>query len=242
MNILVLSDLHFEFYKGKGIFEFIEDLPEADVCILAGDVTNNLEYKKNITNVLSLFCSRFNHVLFVAGNHEFYGSTRERVYEELNAIKASNFHFLNRTSIEIDGQRFLGTTLWFPDTADARLRRNFLNDFRYIRDFDSWVYEENHNDQEFLRREMCKGDVVITHHLPSEQSVHSTYKGDPYNCYFVCEMSQLILDKQPAICGHGHTHFTADYHINKTRVVCNPFGYKGIEENREFKKDLIINI
>ena len=36
---------------------------------------------------------------------------------------------------------------------------------------------------------------------------------------------------------HGHTHESFDYHIGKTRIVCNPRGYASIEENKGFRPD-----
>ena len=42
-----------------------------------------------------------------------------------------------------------------------------MSDFSVIRDFQSWVYEENARAVTFFRRELREGDVVVTHHLPS---------------------------------------------------------------------------
>ena len=50
-------------------------------------------------------------------------------------------------------------------------------------------------------------------------------------------MNDFILEHQPRLWIHGHTHESFDYEIGKTRVVCNPRGYASTEENKEFRPD-----
>ncbi len=89
---------------------------------------------------------------------------------------------------------------------------------------------------------MCEGDIVITHYLPSFRSVHPKFAAEPTNCFFVCDVEDLIVERQPALWLHGHTHESADYQIGKTRVVCNPFGYVGYGLNSAFKDELTIEL
>ena len=55
----------------------------------------------------------------------------------------------NNDSVEIDGQRFVGSTLWFPATQDAWSQEDRINDFRYIDGFSEWVYPVNIGDWQF---------------------------------------------------------------------------------------------
>ena len=84
------------------------------------------------------------------------------------------------------------------------------------------------------------------HHLPSYLSVAKQYKNDPFNCFFLsANMQQLIEERQPKYVIHGHTHDSKDYHIGKTRVICNPYGYDTWNKkklNKDFKYDLIIEL
>jgi len=50
-------------------------------------------------------------------------------------------------------------------------------------------------------------------------------------------MDDFILEHQPRLWIHGHTHESFDYKIGKTRVVCNPRGYASTEKNKGFRPD-----
>lgn len=84
--------------------------------------------------------------------------------------------------------------------------------------------------------------VVITHHCPSEKSVHKKYKGDILNYAFFSELSPEIEHCGPDLWFHGHTHESFDYQLGKTRVICNPFGYKDREENKNYNPELVLEV
>jgi Icc-related predicted phosphoesterase len=75
--------------------------------------------------------------------------------------------------------------------------------------------------------------VVVSHHCPSEQSVHDKYKADTVmNGGFRSDLDDFICYRpQIKLWMHGHTHEEFDYVLGETRVVCNPRGYVG-HENR----------
>ena len=242
MKIRILSDLHLEFFRDKGT-KFIESLEvnDTDVLVLAGDITTCAGIEK----CLNQFASKFPKVLYVHGNHEYYQAKRDDVVSA--TIKTvlkhnSNLYWLNRNVVTIDGVRFVGTTLWFPSNEQTLKYKNHINDFYCIEGCNPWVFEENAKNIKFLNDEVKKGDVVITHHLPSFKSVHQMYERDPLNCYFVCEMDSLIIERQPAFWIHGHTHFSMDYKIKDTRIVCNPYGYDLQETNKKFDKNFTIEV
>src|SRR5690606_14259073 len=100
MKIHILSDVHNEFS--------VLPIPEtdADVVILAGDIDvqfNAIEWAKQFEKP----------VIYVLGNHEFYGghieSTRLRIRE---LTFGTNIHFLDDDEIVLNGVRFLGSILW----------------------------------------------------------------------------------------------------------------------------------
>ena len=228
----VMSDLHFEFHGdgGRAFAEALSPAPD-EVLLCAGDVCSSLQ----IVGALSLLARRFRHVVYVPGNHEFYHSTRAKTLEAVYMVAANfpgTFHVLDKGVAEIDGVRIVGCPLWFA--RDDHADRSAMNDFRLIRDFDAWVYEENRQCVEFLRREVRAGDVVLTHYLPSRHSVAPRWRGSPLNAFFVCDLTALIVDRQPALWVHGHTHDSIDYRLGETRVLCNPFGYAHHEENTAF--------
>lgn len=228
MNILPLSDLHLERHHDGGE-AFISSIPcdDVDVLVLAGDITCCI----SIADVLAQFCERFKRVVYVPGNHEYYNVTQRAVRYAIAvaSVKDNLFVLDYRTGpVTIDGVRFLGGTMWFRKPRLTYLK-NRINDFEFIRDFEEWVYKENRNTTTFLEREIACGDVVVTHHLPSKRSVDPWYEGDPANCFFVCEMDEVIERSKPQFWIHGHTHSSVDASLGATRVVCNPYGYPGAE-------------
>ena len=77
--------------------------------------------------------------------------------------------------------------------------------------------------------------VVVGHHSPSRRSTHEMYAHDTImNGGYSSDMDEFIEDHpQIRLWTHGHTHHEFDYVIGKTRVVCNPRGYAGHEQQAE---------
>jgi hypothetical protein len=105
MKLYVVSDLHLEFRP------FVPD-PEAakaaDVIILAGDIHPGVD---GIVWGRKTFPDK--PIVYVAGNHEFYGHHWDKLLVRLREAAAQqSVHFLENDSVTIDGVRFLGASLW----------------------------------------------------------------------------------------------------------------------------------
>jgi len=240
MNIQILSDLHLEFHQDQGR-SFIDSLnPEGvDLLIIAGD----LSVGGRLVKVIELLCDKYPvDILYVPGNHEYYTTSFEVVDAILESCSTDKFKVLNPGLVVCGGQRFLGTTMWFPFDYRAVGYEHNLNDFNQIKDFRKHVYRKNSKGLEFLRNNMRPGDVVITHHAPSYQSVGDEYKASTLNPFFVCDVEKMIMKQKPKIWIHGHMHDSKDYMIDETRVICNPFGYVKMDENQGFNDQLIVTI
>ncbi len=239
LRIGVASDLHFEFHRDGGttLADYLAKACQCDVLVVAGD----LAVGRQTTVALGLLAERFQHVVYVPGNHEHYAASRGVLSAAIAEAVAAhpNVHHLDKSSVTIEGRRFLGGTMWFRKPSQlsaeryARLK-GCMTDFSLIPDFESWVYEENQATIEYLLKEAGPDDVVVTHHLPAIQSVHPKYAGDALNVFFLCDVGNVVDDNKPALWVHGHTHESMDYTRGKTRVVCNPFGYAAREENPSF--------
>lgn len=247
MRIQVLSDLHLEF-DGKGAKGFIDSLdPEGiDVLVLAGDICVD----RQIVDVMCAFCQRYesSDVVWVHGNHEFYGSNRETVVAKTQEAtrQCSNLHWLDCSAAEIRGQRFVGAPMWFIDDDHNQELERFMNDFHVISDLKRWVYRENLRATNFIKGNAGPGDIVVTHHLPSNLSVADRFKSSDLNRFFVCDMEHFIRTRGPKLWVHGHTHDSFDYEIpheldsGSTRVLCNPRGYFPRDLNPDFNDSLVI--
>jgi hypothetical protein len=181
-----------------------------------------------VTRAFGWFCTRFRHVVFVTGNHEYYKTSPPVADALLAAAEEAlpNLHVLNPGVAVIDRRRFVGATLWFPPTPEEPAYRRFLTDFSIIRDFVPWVHEAHAAQLAFLRANVREGDVVVTHHLPHPNSTPPVFVGSPLNRFFVADdAAELVAQAGARLWFHGHTHAPCDYVVGKTRVLCNPRGY-----------------
>jgi len=104
MKLWVLSDLHLEEDD-----MWLPSPPDADVAVVAGDVMPGPGYAVRWLAPLA----RRMPVLFVLGNHEFYGhSFMEGLEWAREAAATYGVHLLERDAVVIDGVRFVGCTLW----------------------------------------------------------------------------------------------------------------------------------
>ncbi len=239
MKALILSDIHLEFYREPS--DVIQSFPKTgfDVVVLAGDIVSGASFRTSI----ELLCDHFapTPILFVCGNHEYYHSNRQVVASALRGVerRRENFTWLENGSKTIGDRTFVGTTMWFRRNKHTDNQASYLCDFRTIERFREWNYDANKEAIELLNTHVNSETVVITHHLPVEQSIHAKYKGDPFNCFFLCDMTPLIMNAEPPLWIHGHTHESVDCVVGKTRVVCNPMGYPH-EDNAMFSPGKIV--
>ena len=62
--------------------------------------------------------------------------------------------------------------------------------------------------------------------------------------YFCNDMDVDVACLEPVLWVHGHTHDSLDYMIEKTRVICNPYGYYGTDTGmvKDFNPSFIVEI
>lgn len=242
MKILPISDIHLECFN-TNYKPFFNSLSPADVLILAGDIAPVRQ--PWFEDIVKYCCDLYPKVIHTLGNHEYWGSSAEEVDHKLNFLQENytNYHVLDKNTITIDNITFAGATTWFPDTPDTRLFQMYMNDFKHIKEFVPWVYEENEKSIEFW--ETVEADIWISHHIPVS-SVSNRYKGNKMNCYFVDPaLDGLIAYKQPNFFICGHSHDSCDYYINRTRIIRNPYGYETLDGrnlNKEFNYNLVVEL
>jgi predicted phosphodiesterase len=226
MRVQVLTDLHLEFHADGGA-SFLKELdPEGvDVLLVCGDLANG----KTLAQALLSLCALYPRVLFVVGNHEYYGSSPKKVHKALASLDRDirNFDWLHHRAVKVGDLRFAGTPLWFPKPTDPMvlMDRYGVNDFNVIRGFDPWVYDEHRRAREFLEREGPKADVILTHHVPMSSCVAARFRGQTTNHYFTTDMTPEIDAWQPKLWCFGHTHDRMWLQRGGTLLACNPFGY-----------------
>ena len=253
MRLHILSDLHLS----CGTLEVARN--DADLVVLAGDIARPRE-------AVAWASALGKPVLYVAGNHEFYGGTIAGTLAELRALCAGTVvRVLDRDEDVIDGVRFLGATLWTDfmlsgpgEGREAAVREALLHvrDFARIRMDDAGTAPFMPDDcaalfrahaawlEERLARPHPGPTVVITHHAPSRASIHPRFAGSPLNACFVSDAERLLDGTRARLWIHGHTHDSFDYVRNGTRVVCNPRGYSkdGVNENPCFDANFRVDV
>jgi len=232
-----MSDLHLDFQKDGGASCVKSIEPLSDIIVLAGDIDGH----KNIIKTLKHFASLWKHVIFVPGNHEYYGSSiahLKPIFE--SSIREQNLHILMNNVVEIEGQRFVGTTLWFEKTVNAILRHKQFSDFKYIEKAKEDIFKEFDQAKHFLSQNIQEGDVVVTHHIPSPSLTADKYKLHAGNCFYASDLDNIIMKTNPKVWVFGHTHELIDKTLGDTRFVCNPLGYEW--EGFSFSHERIIRI
>lgn len=251
MRLRILSDLHREFGHLP--------LPDvaSDVVILAGDIDRGA---RGVTWARQRFPDQ--PVLYIAGNHEHYGERLGRLTEKLReAATGSNVRILENDTIELDGWRFFGATLWtdfnlFGDRlaamAAAGEKGTGMNDYRKIRRENigrlTPTHIALHHAQSRLRLTefLARGDrtrsVVITHHAPSLQSLPDHRHAKPISAAYASDLDELIVAQGPALWVHGHIHAPRRYQIGATQVLNNAYGYIVEDESTHagFQSDLVV--
>lgn len=250
-HLRIASDLHLEGFFGRDyetlVIDFLpkDERDSSSILVLAGDISSRPD---QLIGFLRACATRFAHVLYVPGNHEFYRHdfvvwNREMrvslrtLSEEVSGKIA--FCTDDVASVELSNTRFLLTTLWGDGGKDPVERTwvdRGLNDFRVIRIGESRftvmdmiaVHKEQKKELVRLLKLPYDGNtVVITHHMPSYRLCHPRF-GTDINGGFAANCDDILAyDHAPALWIHGHTHDTGDSFMWKTRIICNPAGYRG---------------
>ena len=254
MRIWIFSDLHID-ANGDDPIGAPSTRPPHDLILIAGDICDDM-----VRGLRWIIERQLNEkpVVYVAGNHEFYGSDRHRMLAcaMTEARRAHNIHILQDQSLQLDGVTVWGATFWTDyclfgkdrSRSAMSLAGQSLNDHRRIRlDGRLWRPEdaacEHERSRESLHQtlEHRRGPVVVvTHHAPSLRSVHARFRRGALSPAFASNCDTL-LDRASAWV-HGHTHDPFDYAHGRCRVICNPRGYVGDGEGRHFDPFKVIEV
>lgn len=282
MKIKLVSDLHLEFSDIN-----ISNHEDCDVLVLAGDIMVSQDLYDHVETSYGMYsninladlgrrqqvalryrdflrrCSiEFPHVVYIAGNHEFYHGKWIQTIDILRdeCAKYPNIYFLENDQKIINDLVFVGGTLWTDmnkgDPLTLHVARDMMNDYRTIRkELEGYTKLKpidtamRHRQtlsyfKKTIQADSAKKYVIVGHHSPSFLSCHPQYVNDKAmnGCYH-SDLSDFILDHpQIVLWFHGHTHNAFDYMIGSTRIVCNPRGYEGYEPDTGWNPNMFIEI
>jgi predicted phosphodiesterase len=274
-----MSDLHLELDRKTGpldIFRISQpDVPVASRCgpsvenllgtvdlvLLAGDIdvkTKGIGYAYVLAGYVGV------PIVYVAGNHEFYGG-QVALVDELAKVAAGGegVYFLEnrRMDLEVGAAHVvvLGATLWtdFELHGEARRKQSMeagaaqMTDYHVIRanpplrmllPADTMALHDQSRawlESELASLEPGTISIVLTHHAPSALSLPDGERNDPLAAAYASNLEELIARLRPTVWVHGHTHHAADYRLHATRVLSHPFGYP---HERKVREALVVQV
>ncbi len=256
LKLWPISDLHLA--NGEGWSA--ENIPEADVAIVAGDVCEGVV---DAVTWLSAHIRPHMKVVFVPGNHEFYGCVHDdALLRGKEAAAKVDIHLLDGNAVVIRDVRFIGATLWTDyglfgaafRWAVMQSARTGLNDHRRI----AWSKQPwqrfrpqeamalHHKARLAIESNIVQRHdgptVVVTHHAPHPKSVRERFGSDLLAGAYGSDLSELIARTGPDLWVHGHTHVAADYRVAKTRILSNPRGYQHERARTGFDPSLVVEV
>jgi UDP-2,3-diacylglucosamine pyrophosphatase LpxH len=196
--------------------------------VLAGDIGDPDEESLHIA--LKLACQRYQRVLYVPGNHEFYnripGSKKTPAstlawFQKLDD-QWSNFHFFYRRAEVYDGVRVLGATCWSTSPKSTT--------------WANMISQEGKKDIDFLEQGISnsKEPVIVVTHYPSTLSVLQENYKYKITQYDYAQDLERMYRAPVKLWIFGHVHQTHDfiksysssmYSTGNIRILCNPYGY-----------------
>lgn len=283
MFIKPVSDLHLEFIRPGGLYHS-RDIPQYDmlnrtkdfcepadtdketILVLAGDI-GRFDNPGPLKSFLQDMALQYHSVLYVAGNHEYYGSsieTGERVLEELNML-VPNLYVLTCSGggVAIGEYVFYGDVMWTSISEElAATVRNWLNDYRLIHhsgndgrkrlitpSYTSFL----HTKQMMMISEKMDSDhrlkrlkpVLVSHHGPSLVADHPDFaSSDVKSAFHNMELTnaQKQFYARFSLIIHGHTHRSHKTKDPATGVLtaANCYGYRG--EAAGFNDSLLLSL
>ena len=232
MKLQLLSDLHNECYRR------VPPIPASDseVVVLAGDIGVGLDGLRWAGEQAARLGKP---VLYVAGNHEFYGHDLALLQTmRTYAAMMDGLYLLEQDSLVFNDTRFLGCTLWTdyqaagdPLQAMAVVAQG-LSDHHEIRHGRRRFSPQDalalhQQSRQWLEAELATpftgNTVVITHHGPSLRCQHPRYPLDAFSTAFISDLAELV--GQADLWCFGHTHANLDVRVDGCRLVSNQRGY-----------------
>lgn len=189
--------------------------------------------------LLRMFRNKWNHVVFVSGNHEYWSDAYDHNAVDALLLEWANevgVHYLQQESVTIHGIKFLGCTLRSLVTEDDWCQ---MGDSDFVSHEVQLNIHRSHRvwiEQELAIAKMNRDPVVVvTHHLPTERLIFpakNKHTGYFTNLDFILQEHVCKNEEGEEkngtllawVCGHSHN----PVHISlseKSQLILNPFGY-----------------
>lgn len=143
MKLQYASDLHLEFKENSELLSSTPLDVQADILILAGDITLLGKNKYYLNPFFDWCCEHFKETYIVPGNHEYYnGFELADTMIDFQMSIRPNVHYINNRSVLIND-----TEIFFSNLSGSTINSTFCVDLdRYIEQsgIDTWIYGHTH--------------------------------------------------------------------------------------------------
>jgi hypothetical protein len=240
MKFRVISDLHVEFYAHplylqRKLNKLYPSIDPDEVLIVAGDLgvagsgLTCYHLREEYKSMLHYFAKKWNCVILVPGNHEYYERDRLCKLEDIDTMIQKECNklgiiFLNKNIVKIEDKKediyILGCTLWSEATPQAYKGMNdklkaILSHSELIKTHTShkdWLQKEITRVHRLKETNLSKKKrdskiIVITHHLPLMELTHPKYttpEYKPLNSAYASDLSLLIESTNPYVDKKKH--------------------------------------
>lgn len=210
-----------------------------------------LKYAVEVYGEKKVILVHGNHDLYIFDriNYETYKvNSFNRLREFKDACEKIGAVFLDGDSVTVDGVKIAGCGMWYDNYfADSEFNMDdsmmryrwslYMNDYTHIRvkgerglmynggyTFDYLKYARK--QEEKLVQIYSDAKVILTHIAPTFK--HFTHKYDTISesTFYQFDGRRFLNEHDERVWVFGHTHETHDFKIGKTRLLCNPIGYK----------------
>ncbi|MER2493088.1 metallophosphoesterase [Catenovulum sediminis] len=257
LKLSVMSDIHLGCFAPDKLPDF-ELAQGIDVLVLARDIMDGVK-SHGIDWVLNLNPNI--PIIYIAGNHEYYGSRRDKAIRNLtDAFANTNVRFLINDTVTIKGYKFIVTDLW----TDYQLRgdivkstnfaRSRMNDFRKIKfksatgyrklrplDTVQWHIEAKHFIQTELNNCQEEIPISVTHHATHPLQLEPAYKNSEFSPAYASDMTEFFnqCKTKPVLAINGHSNYC---HSDGIYYYSNPFGYHDVEVVHRFDSKAMLEL
>lgn len=223
-SLHIVSDIHME--DGTKLKDTICPDPNG-ILILAGDLTRVVNGTSLFVDSLQEICSKFNKVIFVPGNHEYYCILRGKksmhnIFATIKSLARSikNLIVLDNESYTIGNTIIFGSTFWSYTSTDAWHKIPI-----YVGNKGSERLITNHEYNELHFRsllalekaikcaeEQNKKMVVVTHYPPTiNGTVDSKYRDNPTRSMYYSHSDHILENSVIMRWIYGHSHYNGRY-------------------------------
>lgn len=248
---------------GGDVLIMAGDIMEAGHLRQADHDKRNVFIADRYRRFLNEEMAKYGKVIYVLGNHEHYRNSYDDTPARLLRELPDNVHLLEAESLQIEDVHFFGGTFWTDmnkgDPITASVLKQSMADFngaikhghsikvdtawgdsywtnKFTPSFAAGVFSDTVGLlKDFLDEHANDKVVVVSHHAPSPISINIKYIDDFHmNGGYHSNLTEFILDHpQIKTWVHGHMHDPVDYMIGTTRILSNPRGYFGYEEQAD---------